>query len=73
MWEHGNIGQFWKGTREQGPPLGDPPLSRACAASYLRSCRALLGLVQYEILEKVWNLQTDFPRHEKGRKNKNEV
>ena len=22
--EHGNIGQFWKGTREQGPPLGDP-------------------------------------------------
>ena len=25
-WEHGNIGQFWKGTREQGPPppLGDP-------------------------------------------------
>ena len=20
MWEHGNIGQFWKGTREQGPP-----------------------------------------------------
>ena len=24
MWEHGNIGQFWKGTREQGPPLGDP-------------------------------------------------
>ena len=28
VWEHGNIGQFWKGTREQGPPppppLGDP-------------------------------------------------
>ena len=24
MWEHGNIGQYWKGTREQGPPLGDP-------------------------------------------------
>ena len=23
VWEHGNIGQFWKGTREQGPP---PPL-----------------------------------------------
>ena len=20
--EHGNIGQFWKGTREQGPPWG---------------------------------------------------
>ena len=20
VWEHGNIGQFWKGTREQGPP-----------------------------------------------------
>ena len=19
MWEHGNIGKFWKGTREQGP------------------------------------------------------
>ena len=24
VWEHGNIGQFWKGTREQGPTLGDP-------------------------------------------------
>ena len=24
VWEHGNMGQFWKGTREQGPPLGDP-------------------------------------------------
>ena len=24
MWEQGNIGQFWKGTREKGPPpLGD--------------------------------------------------
>ena len=22
--EHGNIRQFWKGTGEQGPPLGDP-------------------------------------------------
>ena len=20
VWEHGNIGQFWKGTREQRPP-----------------------------------------------------
>ena len=20
VWEHGNIGQFWKGTREHGPP-----------------------------------------------------
>ena len=27
VWEHGNIGQFWKGTREQGPPLGDPQQS----------------------------------------------
>ena len=25
--EHENIGQFWKGTREQGPPLGDPHIS----------------------------------------------
>ena len=24
MWEQGNIGQFWKGTREKGPP--PPPL-----------------------------------------------
>ena len=24
VWEHGNIGQFWKGTKEQGPSLGDP-------------------------------------------------
>ena len=20
VWEHGNIGQYWKGTKEQGPP-----------------------------------------------------
>ena len=25
VWKHGNIGQFWKGTREQGPP---PPPGR---------------------------------------------
>ena len=25
VWEHGNIGQFWKGTRTPPPPpLGDP-------------------------------------------------
>ena len=24
--EHGNIGQFRKGTREQGPPMGDPDI-----------------------------------------------
>lgn len=24
MWEQGNIGQFGKGTREQGPLPGDP-------------------------------------------------
>ena len=24
VWEHGNIGQFLKGTKEQGPVLGDP-------------------------------------------------
>ena len=24
VWEHGNIGQFWNGTREQGPPPGRP-------------------------------------------------
>ena len=24
VWEHGNVAQFWKGTREQGLPLGDP-------------------------------------------------
>ena len=32
VWEHGNIGHFWKGTREQGPPppwetIFRPPLS----------------------------------------------
>ena len=25
VWEHGNIGQYWKGTREQGPPPPPPP------------------------------------------------
>ena len=24
VWEHENIGKFWKEKREQGPPLGDP-------------------------------------------------
>ena len=24
VWEHGNIRQFWKGTREQGPPPPPP-------------------------------------------------
>ena len=24
VWEHGNIGQFWKGTREQGPSSMKP-------------------------------------------------
>ena len=24
VWEHGNIGKFWKGTREQGPPPPPP-------------------------------------------------
>ena len=28
VWEHGNIGQFWKGTREQGPP---PPWEILCS------------------------------------------
>ena len=23
VWEHGKIGQFWKGTREQGPNRGN--------------------------------------------------
>lgn len=23
VWKHGNVGQFWKGTREQGSPLAD--------------------------------------------------
>ena len=29
VWEHGNTGQFWMGTREQGPPspLGDPHIA----------------------------------------------
>ena len=35
VWEHGNIGQFWKGTREQGPPLGDPPLSSPFSFAFL--------------------------------------
>ena len=28
LWEHGNIWQFWKGTRELGPPLGDPQITQ---------------------------------------------
>ena len=24
VWEHENIGKFWKEKREQAPPLGDP-------------------------------------------------
>ena len=32
VWEHGNMGQFWKGTREQGPPMGDPQFWRGWGA-----------------------------------------
>ena len=38
VWEHGNIGQYWKGTREQGPPLGDPQYSDSF------SCTVNLGI-----------------------------
>ena len=24
VWEHGNIAQLWKGTKQHGHPLGDP-------------------------------------------------
>ena len=48
VWEHGNIGQFWKGTREQGPPPpGDPhpshPFNDAKMAGFgLRAPSSLL-------------------------------
>ena len=37
VWEHGNIGQYWKGTREQGPPLGDPQQPVRCKVLGIRS------------------------------------
>ena len=43
VWEHGNIGQYWKGTREQGPPLGDPLL---CSLSHW-SERSKKGVPQH--------------------------
>ena len=33
VWEHGNIGQFWKGTKEQRPP---PPGRPSEASAFLR-------------------------------------
>ena len=38
VWEHGNIGQFWKGTREQGTPLGDPHKCRVLFPKEIRPC-----------------------------------
>ena len=40
VWEHGNIGQFWKGTREQGPHLGDP---RICFRYYITIQKVIKG------------------------------
>ena len=37
MWEHGNIGQFWKGTREQGPP--PPPIVIKLDFITMKYCR----------------------------------
>ena len=37
VWEHGHIGQFWKGTREQGPPW---------ETLTSRGCRKQLGVVE---------------------------
>ena len=34
VWEHGNIGQFLKGAREQGPPLGDPQSMKFIRTSF---------------------------------------
>ena len=39
VWEHGNKGQFWKGTREQGPPPpppGDPQCLQDVRNQYLK-------------------------------------
>ena len=42
VWEHGNIGQFWKGTRT---PLGDPPKNRVFAVfMILANCWIILVL-----------------------------
>ena len=37
----GNIRQFWKGTREQGPPLGDPQQSLSSLASMFQMYKKL--------------------------------
>ena len=56
MWEQGNIGQFWKGTREKGPP---PP--RETVISEFQGLQILLmsGVSvtsASQILESFWNI-----------------
>ena len=46
MWEHGNIGQFWKGTKEHGPPLGDP---RAFTRNYIYSLSFHFGSMRFAV------------------------
>ena len=44
VWEHGNIGQFWKGTWEQGPPwetLED-------VSSHLKTCKVVDDRIENE-------------------------
>ena len=45
MWEHWNIGQFSKGTREQGSPMGDPHLHR----TYIASAGFLILLASFTV------------------------
>ena len=38
VWEHGNIGQFWKGTMEQGPPPPRETLIRFESITGMTGC-----------------------------------
>ena len=47
VWEHRNIGQFWKGTREQGPPMGDP---RSSTPFYSSMCLSRVCMLRVQCI-----------------------
>ena len=48
VWEHGNIGQFWKRTREQGPPPWETLncwMNNAALPSHLQKENIVISLI----------------------------
>ena len=58
VWGHGNIGQFWKGTREQGHPPPPPPWETLNHVSKNPGLHTALKLAVIQQVEKrlLWSL-----------------